>query len=494
MPRYKVTDPHTGKQLVITGDSEPTEQELEQLFGSSSAPQAPQGGGPTGMGHEPTSWLGGALKGILGNPTLLSAIGGGAGMMLAPEGAPLWLPMLLGGLGAGAGSSAAHGVNAATGYEPADAAADNPLHDAAWGAAGAGLGPGMKAAGSTLRTAGESVSPLLRRGGSGLSAVASLLMGHPNAALLELAMNPELGPTFLEKAGEGLTGGNAVKSLFKSLGLGGEEAAGAAGGVPDTTRYKWSQAKDVPYRAGSGVSGNYSEPLPTDKLEPSSTFWHGDKSFTWDQPRPAPDIGGDASQVASGRSGPLHNYNPPRSPSPQFEPQATRIPQRFKTQLKSTFGDIDVPSDTEPFEPQATRIAPRRPQWTMGDDADLPEVEPTAQPGPQHPAIQVDESSVPSSWRKLIPGLGQTSETGGVQGRGHMLSQDRTIDLVDQLAKENVPGSRVTQMNKYPMPSGDQPLNRAIRQRGHIAQSGAKKLGTILPAALAGLYASQDEQ
>ena len=34
MPTYKVTDPETGQTLKLTGDSPPSEKELEQIFGS----------------------------------------------------------------------------------------------------------------------------------------------------------------------------------------------------------------------------------------------------------------------------------------------------------------------------------------------------------------------------------------------------------------------------------------------------------------------------
>ena len=34
MPVFKVTDPQTGRTLKLTGDSQPTEQELNQIFSS----------------------------------------------------------------------------------------------------------------------------------------------------------------------------------------------------------------------------------------------------------------------------------------------------------------------------------------------------------------------------------------------------------------------------------------------------------------------------
>jgi hypothetical protein len=41
MPKYVVTDPKTGKKLTLTGDSPPSEAELEEVFSQVSAPAAP---------------------------------------------------------------------------------------------------------------------------------------------------------------------------------------------------------------------------------------------------------------------------------------------------------------------------------------------------------------------------------------------------------------------------------------------------------------------
>ena len=39
MPKYTVTDPQTGRKVTLTGDSPPTEQELEEIFASLPAPK-----------------------------------------------------------------------------------------------------------------------------------------------------------------------------------------------------------------------------------------------------------------------------------------------------------------------------------------------------------------------------------------------------------------------------------------------------------------------
>lgn len=42
MAQFKVTDPNSGRTVVLTGDSPPTEAELEQIFSQVAAPQTPQ--------------------------------------------------------------------------------------------------------------------------------------------------------------------------------------------------------------------------------------------------------------------------------------------------------------------------------------------------------------------------------------------------------------------------------------------------------------------
>lgn len=48
MPTYTVTDPATGRKVKLTGDSPPTEQELEQVFASLGAPAKPRATAPRG--------------------------------------------------------------------------------------------------------------------------------------------------------------------------------------------------------------------------------------------------------------------------------------------------------------------------------------------------------------------------------------------------------------------------------------------------------------
>ena len=66
MPDYEITDPRSGKTLVLTGDSPPTEAELEQVFAqfAPKAPETPTAQTPT----NPLSTMGdvaiGAVKGV----------------------------------------------------------------------------------------------------------------------------------------------------------------------------------------------------------------------------------------------------------------------------------------------------------------------------------------------------------------------------------------------------------------------------------------------
>ena len=82
MPTYKVTDPGTGKTLRLTGDSPPTEQELEQIFSSSSSQMTPtparsadrpSGTGLSGMGKILPTFISGQTP-APGERTLLGNI------------------------------------------------------------------------------------------------------------------------------------------------------------------------------------------------------------------------------------------------------------------------------------------------------------------------------------------------------------------------------------------------------------------------------------
>lgn len=97
MPRYTVTDPQTGRKVTLTGDSPPTEQELEQVFSSIPAPKADfsgvTGGVQTNAGDKPVSemikdFAVGHLRGDTQQGVLegLKQAGIGAGQLIAQGG------------------------------------------------------------------------------------------------------------------------------------------------------------------------------------------------------------------------------------------------------------------------------------------------------------------------------------------------------------------------------------------------------------------------
>lgn len=91
MPTYKITDPNTGKVLRVTGDSPPSEQELEQIFASQqpaqAAPQPQEMQSPLSAGIDAGV---GAAKDLFGTVATLGSgivaepVAGMAGLVTAP--------------------------------------------------------------------------------------------------------------------------------------------------------------------------------------------------------------------------------------------------------------------------------------------------------------------------------------------------------------------------------------------------------------------------
>lgn len=84
MPTYEITDPQTGQKLRITGDSPPSEQELEQIF-ASQRPAEPKGFTGAGVA-EPAATIASSIvaepvAGIAGLLSSLAPVGGA----LSPE-------------------------------------------------------------------------------------------------------------------------------------------------------------------------------------------------------------------------------------------------------------------------------------------------------------------------------------------------------------------------------------------------------------------------
>ena len=91
MPTYEVTDPQTGQKLRLTGDSPPSEQELEQIFASQSSQPIPQETPPsfksdlanrTDVGFEPLRSI---LSGVAAEPVAgIAGIGTLGGLSTTP--------------------------------------------------------------------------------------------------------------------------------------------------------------------------------------------------------------------------------------------------------------------------------------------------------------------------------------------------------------------------------------------------------------------------
>lgn len=84
MPTYMITDPSTGQKLKLTGDSPPTEAELEQIFASQIQPE-PEGFAGAGV-VEPAATIGTSivaepLAGLAGLMSTIAPVGGA----LSPE-------------------------------------------------------------------------------------------------------------------------------------------------------------------------------------------------------------------------------------------------------------------------------------------------------------------------------------------------------------------------------------------------------------------------
>ena len=79
--------------------------------------------------------------------------------------------------------------------------------------------------------------------------------------------------------------------------------------------------------------------------------------------------------------------------------------------------------------------------------------------------------------RKLLPALGEATETGTALGQGRLRRPEQTtLQLVQELLQRQTPGAQITRLSQYPKPSGSGELERAIRQRAHIDESMAERL------------------
>ena len=79
--------------------------------------------------------------------------------------------------------------------------------------------------------------------------------------------------------------------------------------------------------------------------------------------------------------------------------------------------------------------------------------------------------------RRLLPALGEATETGTALGQGRLRRPEQTtLQLVQELLQQKTPSARVTRLSKFPKPPGSGELERAIRQRAHISESMTERL------------------
>lgn len=163
MPTYDVTDPRTGKKVSLTGDSPPTEQELEEIF--AKLPQQGIGGAFTGgfMGQERET-------GYTNPRNIAEEVGQIAGPLVGgivgAPGGPLGI-----GLGAAAGRAAQTAIQAGGGRDVSiPSAIGEPVLEGALNLAGAKYAP------VTAQAAVNVAGPALKTAASTFSGVASDLI------------------------------------------------------------------------------------------------------------------------------------------------------------------------------------------------------------------------------------------------------------------------------------------------------------------------------
>lgn len=216
MPTYTITDPQTGKTLKVTGDSPPTEQELEELFASSGASAPTRWDDKTAIEDpESASDVGAASKqGFIEGATDAAGrlVKSGAGAFLSALN-PVNTIRMMGQLNPvtmgqrvatdlvnGAPQAQAAGKQLLSGFKSLNPA--DPNAPEAWGAIGGNLAA-MKAAPAMMRGAPgalEGTGNLMTkvgeaarfsRSGFGLPGLTAA-MGHPGTALAELLIPPTL--------------------------------------------------------------------------------------------------------------------------------------------------------------------------------------------------------------------------------------------------------------------------------------------------------------
>jgi hypothetical protein len=131
----------------------------------------------------------------------------------------------------------------------------------------------------------------------------------------------------------------------------------------------------------------------------------------------------------------------------------------------------DVPSAAE-VDDLVRQLIPKSP----GSRSPFSEVDLTGDVAPSLGDVAGPSSPAISDPSRMLPGLGETSETfkQGTSAGKQLRPGERLFDLINEYADRQGLG-KVTGLKDYPMPSGDDELARAIRQRGHVQKAASKK-------------------
>ena len=212
MATYRVTDPETGRTVRLTGDSPPTEQELEQVFTQTRQGEAPEQSSTTQNFFEsPTArilfpQIGGAL-GTAGGAALGGMAGGGGAI---PGG------LVGGGTGAGMGGATRQLLAGLTGGGPrtAEEAISHPIGEATLEVASQALGP---FAGAISRGLGRAVPAVTARVGQLISKVPSeairrAISRGPGKVLRPEMITKDIQPVTTDRVVSGL---NAFKDQME---------------------------------------------------------------------------------------------------------------------------------------------------------------------------------------------------------------------------------------------------------------------------------------
>lgn len=227
MPTYKVTDPQTGKTLRLTGDSPPTEQELNDVFSQfkdapADTPRTAQDSGEALLTNLPTKGFGQDL--VRGLPATAGGMVGGiagaaAGLPFGPAG------VIAGGiLGAGLGGASGEAVRQATAQGTAAAFPEQnyPILrpgqvmgqvgiQGATQAAGQAIGSGVGAAAKALRPGVNKLGAQVMRVGAGIPEKAGEAAMRNPSILLDAPSKETASGAY--KAFEGYTGLKGLDDL-----------------------------------------------------------------------------------------------------------------------------------------------------------------------------------------------------------------------------------------------------------------------------------------